>query len=435
MSRKAEWFFGTIPGSWRAVPLKHLCKRSALYGANIAADEYTFAGARFIRTSDICEDGRLEGGGVFLPPSLVKDYLLQEGDFLISRSGTVGRAYVYRTENGTCAYAGYLVRFVLREDQCPQFLFYLTKSPHFQRWLSSSAIEATIGNVNGEKYANILVPAPPFHVQRAIADYLDRETAWLDKLMASKEWLLELLAEKRRALITRAVTRGLNPNAPLRDSGLPWLGEIPEHWDVAQLRRFTRYITSGSRGWAEYYSVEGSIFVRIGNLTRDSIGVDLSDIQHVDPPLGAEGERTRIEPGDLLFSITAYLGSVAVAPDTLSGAYINQHIALVRINRAVLSPEFAAYAAVADTGRIQFDFQGYGGTKVQLALDDVKDIWLPVPPLPEQQAIVAHIASETAKLDALRTAAERTISFLKERRAALIAAAVTGQLDSLALVS
>ncbi len=289
---------------------------------------------------------------------------------------------------------------------------------------------STYEAVATEDVANLLVEHAAIDEQRAIADYLDHETARLDALVAAKERVLGLLAEKRRALITRAVTRGLDPRSPLRDSGIPWLGEIPAHWERVQLRRFIRFITSGSRGWAEHYSDEGSLFVRIGNLTRGSIGLDLSDIQYVAPPVGAEGERTKIQPGDLLFSITAYLGSIAVAPVELEAAYVNQHIALVRLDDAKgLIPAFAGYVALSDIGQSQLVGQGYGGTKTQLALDDIRELWFPVPPTSEQRAIVDRIERDAASVDALRTATAHTVALLKERCAALISAAVTGQVD------
>jgi type I restriction enzyme, S subunit len=296
--------------------------------------------------------------------------------------------------------------------------------------LGQVANPGAVPSVNAEQVGDQLVPLPPLPQQRAIADYLDRETARLDALVAAKERVLGLLAEKRRALITRAVTRGLDLHAPLRDSGIPWLGEIPAHWERAQLRRFTQFITSGSRGWAEHYSDSGSLFVRIGNLTRDSTRLDVTDVQYVDPPEGAEGERTRIQAGDLLFSITAYLGSIAVALPGIERAYVNQHIALVRLDRAKgLLPQFAGYASLSDIGQSQLVGQGYGGTKTQLALDDIRELWFPIPPTSEQRAIVSRIDRDTAYLDRLRSTTSRTIELLNERRAAIIAAAVTGQID------
>jgi type I restriction enzyme, S subunit len=215
-----------------------------------------------------------------------------------------------------------------------------------------------------------------------------------------------------------------------KPSGVEWLGNVPEHWGIAQLRRFTRFITSGSRGWAEYYTDEGALFIRIGNLTRNSIRVDLSDLQHVDPPPGAEGERTRVAVGDVLFSITAYLGSVGVADESIAGAYINQHIALVRLHCKMLAPRFVAYATLADVGQTQLTGQGYGGTKIQLALDDVKSLWFPYPSLAEQHAIAAFLDHQTAKIDTLVAKKRALIERLKEKRTALISRTVTRGLPS-----
>lgn len=283
------------------------------------------------------------------------------------------------------------------------------------------------------------LPLPPLAEQRAIADFLDRQTAKLDTLISKKRALVERLKAKRSALISRTVTRGLPPEAAraagfdpepkMRDSGIEWLGEIPEHWTFAQVRRFLTLITSGSRGWAEYYVDSGAIFVRIGNLTRDSIRLDLNEIQYVCPPLGSEGERTRLQAGDVLFSITAYLGSVAVVAASLSEAYISQHVALVRLNTDHVRPEFVAYSALADIGQAQLNGQAYGGTKVQLALDDVKSLWLPVPPIKEQTAIAAYLDRETAKLDNLAATVEQAIARLRDYRTALITAAVSGKID------
>jgi type I restriction enzyme S subunit len=180
---------------------------------------------------------------------------------------------------------------------------------------------STFMELSTDELKALKVPEPILQKQRSIADYLDHETTRIDALIAAKERLLELLAEKRRALITRAVTRGLDPNVPMRDSGVPWLGEIPAHWEKAQLKRFLAFITSGSRGWAEYYSDIGAFFLRIGNLTRNTIRLDLSEIQKVDPPEGAEGNRTRVQLDDLLFSITAYLGSVAIVTEEIGEVY------------------------------------------------------------------------------------------------------------------
>lgn len=320
---------------------------------------------------------------------------------------------------------------VLRAKQniCNRFLYYITKSEIFMK-----TGEAFMSGAAGQKrvptdfISDFPLASPSVEEQTAIANYLDRKTAEIDALIAQKQRLIELYQEEKTAIINQAVTQGITPNAKLKDSGIDWLGEIPERWEVAELRRFIRFITSGSRGWAEHYADAGKIFVRIGNLTRNSIDVDLSDIQYVDPPVGTEGERTRIFEGDVLFSITAYIGSVAVATDAIAGAYINQHIALVRPLIDKIFPRYVAYVALSDLGQSQLSGKGYGGTKIQLALDDVKSLLIPAPPLSEQTAIVHHIETETARIDAKIAKTQRIIELQKEYRSALISEAVTGKI-------
>lgn len=215
-----------------------------------------------------------------------------------------------------------------------------------------------------------------------------------------------------------------------KDSGVEWLGAVPEHWQVLPLKRDIAFLTSGSRGWAEHYSDEGALFLRIGNLTRDGIGLDLSDIQRVDVPEGTEGARTQVQQGDVLFSITAYLGSVAVVPAGLETAYVSQHVALARLRKDLFLPEWVAYVVSSWIGKTYLETQGYGGTKVQLSLEDVANTLVTAPPLPEQLAIATFIRYETAKLDNLMAEQEKLIALLKEKRQAVIAHAVTKGLDS-----
>lgn len=415
--RQSDWFFGAIPEHWRAIPLKHLCKRVSVYGANISSKEYQPEGVRFIRTSDIRDDGRLKEGGVFLPLQKVSDYILSEGDFLISRSGTVGRAYVHRSEHGTCAYAGYLVRYVLRDSQTASWLYYLTKSQNFQQWLGASAIEATIDNVNGEKYANLLVPVPSLLQQHIITDYLDRETAHLDDLVSVKERLLKLLEEKQRALIIHAVTRGLDPDVPLRDSGIPWLTKIPAHWDIQRVASL--FQQRDERGEPELPLLEVSISagVSLRKFSDDRIETTASDFNIYKVA----------REGDVVFNkMRMWQGAVGITPEdglvspdytvaiplgTLSSEYAEQ---LFRTK--MFSAECARYSHGIVWDRLRLYWEGF------------RDIVVPLPPSEEQQAIVAYIATKTAKLDTLKLVTERTIALLKERRAALIVAAVTGKI-------
>jgi len=276
---------------------------------------------------------------------------------------------------------------------------------------------------------NGLFLVPPVEEQRAIAAFLDRETGRIDALIDKKQRQIELLQEKRAALISHAVTRGLDRNVKIKPSGIEWLGEIPEHWEILRLKFLIEFVTSGSRGWAKYYSDDGVMFLRIGNLSRVSLNLNLIDLQLVEPPAGAEVERTRVKQGDVLISITAYVGSVSVIEEDIGEAYVNQHIALSRPLPGKVESKWIGYVLLSEIGQRQFRFQLYGGTKEGFGLDDVKNLCILMPALYEQKTIVSFLDQETEKIDTLITRIQESIDRLKEYRTALISAAVTGQID------
>ncbi len=355
--------------------------------------------------------------------------LVRSGDFVInSRSDRKGSSGLSELDGSAS-----LINTVLQpyDSINGRFAHHLLRSYPFQEefYRYGKGIVADLWSTNYSEMRNISLSLPDPEEQAAIATFLDRETTRLDTLIAKQEKLIELLQEKRQALISHAVTKGLNPDAPMKDSGVEWLGGVPAHWGVLPLKRDLLFLTSGSRGWADHYADDGALFIRIGNLTRETIQLDLADIQRVEVPEGTEGERTRVLPGDVLFSITAYLGSVAVVPDNMEAAYVSQHVALARLaGRYFLSP-WVAYVTLSFVGKTYLEAQGYGGTKIQLSLDDVANILMTSPPSEEQSAIVAFIDRETAKLDTLIEKSRRSIDLMREHRTALISAAVTGKID------
>ena len=201
-----KWL-GVVPGHWQVRRLKTLCLRSALYGANVASALYAAGGVRFLRTTDINEDGTLDYQGVYLPDEMVRDYLLTDGDILVSRSGTVGRSFLYEQRiHGPCAYAGYLVRFVPSSAVIPKYIFQFTKTFSFAGFLRTMAISSTISNVNGEKYANCSLPLPPLPEQTAIVRFFDEKTSEIDKAITRAQREIELLREYHQRLINDVVT-------------------------------------------------------------------------------------------------------------------------------------------------------------------------------------------------------------------------------------
>jgi type I restriction enzyme S subunit len=335
------------------------------------------------------------------------------GDILLSVRAPVGELNIsdreYGIGRGVCAIRP-------KTGWSQRFAWWALHEARTQLNLASTG--STYDAVSVEDVRNLFVEAPPIELQRTIADYLDRETERIDALIAAKERLLALLAEKRRALITRAVTKGLDPHAPMKDSGLPWLGEIPAHWETEHARWLFRERDIRSEAGDEE-------LLTVSHLT----GVTPRSEKEVTMFEAETTEGYKIcEVGDLVINtLWAWMGAMGIAPVSgiVSPAYnvyrpsprlLPMYVdALVRL--PVFAQEVTRYS------------KGVWSSRLRLYPESFFEVYLPVPPLDEQRAIVEHIACETAKLDALRMATERSIALLRERRAALISAAVTGQID------
>ena len=419
-----EWL-GEVPGHWEVKTLKRLAKLTTGMtpptddAENYADDEQL----QWIRPDDLDETGAPTTATKFLSEKgWAQARQIKAGATLICCIGTIGKL-------------GFIAEDASTNQQLTAAEFERSNRYFFFAMCAGrTPFEvASTGNVlrilNTERLGNIPFPCPSEVEATQIASFLDRETAKIDELVAEQRRLMALLKEKRQAVISHAVTRGVNPDAPLKPSGIEWLGDVPAHWEVASLKRDLAFLTSGSRGWAENYSDNGDLFIRITNLTRDQIRLDLSDIQRVNVPAGSEGSRTKVKQDDLLLSITAYLGSVAVVQDDLEAAYVSQHVALARLKQEILLPKWCGYVALSFVGKTWFETQSYGGTKIQLSLDDVRNLPIPMPTLCEQREIVFYVENELAQFDTLTAEAQHAIDILQERRTALISAAVTGKID------
>ena len=304
-------------------------------------------------------------------------------------------------------------------DLYGRFLYFITVSAPFRRFGEASMTGAAgQKRVTEEFIRDYRIPFPPLDQQRVIADYLDRETARLDALVAAKERVQGLLDEKRRALITCAVTRGLDPEVPVRDSGVPWLGEIPAHWKIDRARwLFTERDERSDTGEEELLTVS--------HLT----GVTPRSEKDVNMFEAATTEGYKIcRSGDLVINtLWAWMGAMGVSPvdGIVSPAYNvyepggrldpSYFDALVRL--PVFAQEVTRYSKGVWSSRLRLYPEGFFGVS------------LPVPPLSEQREIAAYLEKETGKLDAVRAGMERTTVLINERRAALITAAVAGQID------
>jgi type I restriction enzyme S subunit len=279
-----------------------------------------------------------------------------------------------------------------------------------------------------ETISALRVPVPRISEQRAIAAFLDRETARIDALVAKKERLIELLQEKRRALITRAVTKGLDPNAPKKDSGVNWLGQIPAHWEVKRLWHLTpsaRRIMYGIVLPGPNVD-DGVPIIKGGDVSPERLRLDR--LSRTTFEIESGYVRSRVRGGDLVYAIRGSIGEAAMIPLELEGANLTQDAARVAYTPATHGPWLLqALRSVAVFA--QLEAGALGATIRGINIRDLKRASIPVPPRDEQRGIANLLEREMGKIDTLVSKVQDAIDHLKELRTALISAAVTGKID------
>ncbi len=422
-----EWL-GEIPAHWEVKRLKYAVT------LNPAPTEVRNRGesleVSFVPMEAIGEYGGLELTTTKLVGEVYTGYTyFREGDVVVAKitpcfengKGAVATGLVNEIAFGTTEL--HVLR--VKESTDRQFLFYLSMGDAFKR-----LGEAEMYGAGGQKRVpdsfvrNLMHPLPSLPEQRAIAAFLDRETTKIDALVAKKERLIELLQEKRTALISHTVTKGLDPDVPLKDSGVEWLGEIPAHWDSKRLKTISR-IRYGL-GQPPRESSNGLPLIRATNVTRGRITEE--DMVYVDPgdvPIGrdaflAEGEIIVVRSG-------AYTADSAIIPKAYDGA-VTGYDMVVTVNNELA--EFVAVALLCTYVRdAQLVISSMRSAQPHLNAEELGAAVILLPPLPEQRAIATFLDRETTQIDALIAKVQEAISRLKELRTALISAAVTGKID------
>lgn len=244
----------------------------------------------------------------------------------------------------------------IRPDDSLDLKYLLYYFRYFETQLSAKGTGTTFKAINQKLIKNLEIPIPPLNEQSRIVAHIEELFSELDKAVGTLKTTKEQLEVYRQAVLKDAFS-----DFEKKDS----------------IRNLTTVVTSGSRGWAKYYSNSGALFVRIGNLTHSGIDIDFRDIQHITPPDNAEGVRTRLQPNDVLVSITADLGSIGFVSEKVEEAYINQHIALVRFQNPVQG-RFMAWYLRSEYGQKDLLKNKRGGGKLGLGLDDIRDTPVPI---------------------------------------------------------
>ena len=357
--------------------------------------------------------------------------LLRRGNLLLEKSGggenqPVGCVVLYDFDQPAVC-SNFVARVQLAAKMDSSYWRYVHAAAYAVR-LTVGSINQTSGiqNLDQDRYFNERAPFPPLEEQTAIATFLDRETAKIDALVAEQERLIALLKEKRQAVISHAVTKGLDPSAPMKDSGVEWLGKVPAHWVVGRLTNFIGPVVD-YRGRTPTKVDEGMFLVTARNVRNGRLDYDASE-EYVDPASAFSLlERGRPEIGDVLFTMEAPLGQVAQIDRT--DIALAQRIVKFRGLQDRMTNHYLKYWLMSVGCQARLETLATGSTALGIKASKLGMIECLAPALEEQQSIVEFIEMESDRIDRLTSEAMIAVLLLQERRSALISAAVTGQID------
>lgn len=414
-----EWL-GEVPELWDDLPLKAVASYNDEVLDDRTPDDYE------LLYVDISSVDRLTGISsketLFFSsaPSRARRRV-KHGDVIISTVRTYLRAIarIFEPEDNLIVSTGFCV---VRPGEriFYGFLAYLVSSNFFVDAVISRSVGVSYPAINASDLVSIRVPLPPFPEQKTIAAFLDRETAKIDALIAEQQRLIELLKEKRQAVISHAVTKGLNPDAPMKDSGIEWLGEVPKHWGVVQSRRLFSVRNEPARESDQQLTASQ----KYGVIPQTEF-VEREGRRVVETITGKDSLR-HAESGDFIISLRSFQGGIEWC--RVSGSVTFHYVILIPAKNIIglffsyLFKSLNYIQALRSTTNLIRDGQ-------DMRWSHFVQVDLPVIPADEQELIAEFLDRETAKLDALTAEAQTAITLLQERRTALISAAVIGKID------
>jgi type I restriction enzyme S subunit len=351
--------------------------------------------------------------------------LVRKGDYVInSRSDRKGSSGLADLDGSVS-----LINIVLTPFKTihPKFSHYLLRSYLFQEefYKYGHGIVADLWTTNYEDMRNIHLALPSVSEQTQISNFLEQETTRIDNLIAKQEKLIELLEEQRKSIISHAVTKGLNPNAPMKDSGVEWLGEVPEHWNLKPIKFLakTNQLTL-AENTDENFEIQ---YVDIGSVSRTNGIEKIETILFKDAPSRA---RRIVKDGDIIVStVRTYLKAIAYIENPPKNLIVSTGFAVLNPIRTVISPQYAKFTFLAEQFIAEVIAKSKGISYPAITATELADIKIALPPLNEQKVILQYLLEENLKMNKLISKQNQLIEKLKEYRASIISHAVTGKID------
>ncbi|WP_199590172.1 restriction endonuclease subunit S [Bremerella cremea] len=414
---------GDVPSHWRKTSLKYLGEYQNGYA--FKPTDWGEIGRPIIRIAQLTSDAAPN----LFAGKLDEKLKVEDGDLLFSWSATID---TYIWSSGPSWLNQHIFKVTPSADANKKFLFYLIK--HVAPKLADvDAHGSTMRHIKKEDLGE-RVYVPDIEEQEAIAKFLDAETSKIDALVAEQRRLIELLAEKRQAVISHAVTKGLDPHVRMKPSGIEWLGDVPEHWEVKKIKHSVLSIEQGWSPQCENDPVDSEKqwgVLKVGCVNYGKFNADENKALPTD--LEAKPELSIVQ-GDLLISranTIELVGSAAVAERDYPNLMLCDKLYRLRLNLNVLLPQFLCHFLTSELARepIELGASGASPSMKNIAQSVITDLYFAAPDIAEQRRILDSLGSTLSELDHLALQVDQSIALLQERRTALISAAVTGKID------
>jgi len=422
-----EWL-EKVPAGWTVSKLGYFFREPPCYG--VLVPDFDPDGVPMLRITDMEHEFIDASGLVTISPSLSAQYartIVQVGDVVLSLVGTIGKAFEISPKLAGVNLSRAVARIQLGSNTLPRYLCWIFQSCEFTHFIDLVCKGTAQRVLNLSDLNAFSFTFPSYSEQCAISRFLDHETARIDALIEEQQRLIELLKEKRQAVISHAVTKGLDPAVPMKDSGVEWLGEVPAHWRAVRLRHcLVDALTYGANEPSDEANLEHPRYIRITDLNDD--GTLSAETYKSLPP--EKAEPYMLEEGDVLFARSgatvgkSFLYSREYGPACYAGYLIR-----ARVNKRALIP---MYLWMCTQSR-QYE-QFIGESNIQATIQNVSaekygNMWIALPEIEEQERILAELEIQLSQFKSLMETSVGALVLLQERRSALISAAVTGKID------
>jgi type I restriction enzyme S subunit len=423
-----EWL-GDVPKHWQVTILKYNCSFSGGGTPSKEKPEYWGGNVPWVSPKDMKVFKLLD-----TEDKITKDAILESSTnmvktgalLMVVRSGILQRKIPIAINFVDVTLNQDMKALRFKERIFAEYFSYLVmghESKFLLLWLKQGA---TVESIEHEYLANSVIPWPSIEEQTTIARFLDHETAKIDALIAEQQRLIELLKEKRQAVISHAVTKGLDLNAPMKDSGVEWLGDVPEHWDLKKIFHSFASIGSGTTPKSDeekWYSDDGVPWVTTGELRENTI---FNTTKHVTHAAVLSHSALKLHPAGSL--VMAMYGATIGRLGILGVDAVTNQACCVLSGGKNLDIKYVYYWLHVFKETI-ISLYSTGGGQPNINQENVTSLRVSAPDVPEQTTIARFLDQQTAKIDELISHAHQGIDLLKERRSALISAAVTGKID------